>query len=211
MRLLSSLIKFVQLTSLKHGIDESHSLGHALQVLHNVHEIYTASVNQFPYLKDQEPVFYTSAVVHDMIDKKYQDPKIAIKTIDDVLYRKLKPHEIEGIKHIISTMSYSTVKRDGFPNLGKYQMAYHIVREADLLAAYDFDRAIIYHMNKTNGDFLKSYENAFEIFQTRVLRHHEDDLFVTDYAKTKGYDLKFKAHMQIDHWKKIIESYEKYV
>jgi hypothetical protein len=199
------------LTSLHNGIDESHSVGHALNVLHNVHEIYTASLPIYPYLKEHEPVIYTAAIVHDMCDGKYVNKQEGIQKINDVLYCKLKPQEIETIKHIISTMSYSVVKRDGFPTLGKYQMAYHIVREADLLAAYDFDRAIIYHMNKSNGDFINSYENAIAIFNSRVLRHHEDALFITDYSKEKGLELKFKALMQMDHWKKIIDSYEKHV
>ena len=211
MRLLSTLIKFVQLTSVKYGIDESHSLGHSLNVLHNVHEIYTASVHQYPYLAEQEPIFYTSAIIHDMRDRKYIDPEIGIQEINNVLYRKLKPYEIEGIKHIINTMSYSNVKVNGYPTLGKYQMAYHIVREADLSSAYDFDRAIIYNMYKTNGDFFKSYENALDIFENRVLKHHEDGLFVTDFSKDKGYKLKIKALMQIQQWKRIIDSYDKYI
>jgi len=68
-------------------------------------------------------------------------------------------------------MSYSKVKKQGFPSLGKYQLAYHIVREADLLTAYDFDRCMIYHMSKNNSNVREAYYNAEELFHNRVLRH----------------------------------------
>lgn len=131
-----------------------------------------------------------------------------IKQINDLLQYKMNYHDIDIIKQIISTMSYSTVKKNGYPNLGKYQMAYHIVREADLLTAYNFDRSVIYHMHKTDGDFLKAYENALNLFENRVLRHHKDELFITEYSKKKGLELHDKALFQIQSWKKIIDSYD---
>ena len=45
-------------------------------------------------------------------------------------------------------MSYSKVNKNGFPELGNYQLCYNIVREADLLASYNIDRCIIYQMIK---------------------------------------------------------------
>ena len=61
-------------------------------------------------------------------------------------------------------MSYSKVKKNGFPDLGIYQNAYHVVREADLLSAYDFDRAIIYDMKANNKPFDQSYDHAQKLF-----------------------------------------------
>jgi hypothetical protein len=49
------------------------------------------------------------------------------------------------VKFIISKMSYSKVKSNGFPCIGPFQTAYNIVREADLLSDYDFYRCIIYN------------------------------------------------------------------
>lgn len=209
MKLLPTLLRFVQLTSMKHKIDESHSIGHSMEVLHNVHEIYTNTMFKHPELKDQEAIIYTSAIIHDMCDKKYLNQTDGISQINDLLKYKMNYHDIEITKKIISTMSYSTVKKSGYPELGKYQMAYHIVREADLLAAYDFDRSIIYDMYKSNCDFLKSYENSLALFENRVLKHHIDNLFITDFSKRKGYELHTKSLAQIASWKKIIDSYER--
>jgi HD superfamily phosphodiesterase len=210
MKLLSTLLKFVKLNSIKYNIDESHGLGHSMEVLFNAHQIYSANVFKYPSLKDQEPVIYTSAIIHDMCDKKYINQTEGIHEINKLLNYKMNIAEIGMTNKIISTMSYSNVKRNGFPDLGNYQLAYHIVREADLLAAYDFDRSIIYHMYKTEGDFFKSYANALEIFEDRVLQHHTDELFITDYSKQKGLELHKNAIIQIQSWKKIIDSYNRH-
>jgi hypothetical protein len=197
------------MTSIKHGIDESHSLGHSMEVLHYTNHIYMDNIFKYPELQHQESVIYTSAIIHDMCDKKYLDQKKGIDQINTLLQHKMNYHEINKVNEIISTMSYSTVKKNGYPNLGNYQMAYHIVREADLLTAYDFDRSIIYHMYKTDGDFSKSYDNAVELFNNRVLKHHKDDLFITDYSKKKGLELHDKALIQIQTWKKIMNTYDR--
>ena len=208
MKLLPSLLRFVQMTSIKHKIDESHSLGHSMEVLHYVNDIYMDNIFKYPELYNQEKVIYTSAIIHDMCDKKYLNQTDGICEINNLLENKMNAFEMNKVDEIIGTMSYSTVKKNGFPNLGEYQMAYHIVREADLLTAYDFDRSIIYHMYKTDGDFLKSYENAIDLFNKRVLKHHIDGLFITDYSKNKGLELHEKALLQIDSWKQIMNAYD---
>jgi hypothetical protein len=103
-------------------------------------------------------------------------------------------------------MSYSYVKVNGFPNMGPYKKAYHIVREADLLSAYDFDRCLIYSLHKKNNELEGAFKDASKIFSDRVLKHNEDGLFVTDYAKQKSLILESNALKQIDAWKKIIKN-----
>jgi hypothetical protein len=210
MRLLPALIHFVKYTSYQYKIDESHAVGHAMNVLQYSQEILNASLQEYPYLKEQEPIIYTAALIHDMVDKKYREPTEAIHTIDSHLCNHLKPNEIETVKHIVSTMSYSTVKKQGFPLLGKYQMAYHIVREADLLAAYDFNRAIIYKMNHDNSDFPECFENSKSLFEKRMFQHEADGLFITKYSKQKSKELHENAKMQIASWVNIMNTYEKY-
>jgi hypothetical protein len=210
MKLLPELMRFVQLTSAKYNIDESHAVGHSMKVLLNAHQIYSNSVHTYPYLKSQEPVIYTAAIVHDMCDKKYMNQTDGIREINKILNHRLDYSEIVFINKIVSTMSYSTVKKNGFPLLGKFQMAYHIVREADLLAAYDFDRSLIYHMYHSGEGFEKSYDNALELFENRVLKHHTDNLFVTEYSKKKGYEMYYDALSQMNAWKYIINSYDKH-
>jgi hypothetical protein len=96
------------------------------------------------------------------------------------------------------------VKKNGFPELGVYDMAYHIVREADLLCAYDFDRSMIYHIRKNNCDILEAYMNAHNIFCERILKHNIDNLFVTEYGKKISIQLHIQSIQRMMSWKKIL-------
>jgi hypothetical protein len=242
MTLINKLFHYVLLASSKFKIDDSHGLSHSMNILHYANQIYESEIKQYPYLKNQERLIYTSAVLHDMADKKYINENIGLTEIEDflknnelicdeecefdysdldygLLYEKqileldtAKKHkscidlnEINMIKTIISTMSYSTVKKNGYPNLGGYQRAYHIVREADLLTAYDFDRSIIFNMNCRNADLKQSVKNAEELFKKRVLQHNQDGLFITDYSKKKSIELHQTAIKRIKFWRKIIQ------
>jgi hypothetical protein len=117
---------------------------------------------------------------------------------------QINDEERKAISNIIDTMSYSKVKLNGFPNLGIYQSAYHIVREADLLSAYDFDRCLIYGLHVRGDNFEKTFPIAEELFKNRVLRHAEDNLFTTEYAKTCYPALHLQAINRISSWKKIL-------
>jgi hypothetical protein len=112
--------------------------------------------------------------------------------------------ELEITKKIITTMSYSKVKKNGFPELGEYQQAYHIVREADLLSAYDFDRCMTYKMKQSNEDFENSFYDAKNLFEERMFQHNNDGLFITDYSKRESFILEQIAHHRIHNWNKII-------
>lgn len=205
MSLLTKLFNFVLLTSAKYNIDESHGLSHSMDVLHNAHKIYENEVPLNPYLLQQENIILTSAALHDMCDKKYMNEYEGIKLIEDFLKDKLDNEEIEITKKIITTMSYSTVKKNGFPSLGVYQHAYHIVREADLLSAYDFDRCMIYNMNKSNSTIEYAFNDSYNLFQNRVLKHNKDGLLLTDYSIRKSNILENKAMTRIDQWRKILK------
>lgn len=209
MKILPTFVRFIQLTSNKYNIDESHGLSHSMSVLHFANEIYQNTVSTVPHLKDQEPIIYTAALLHDMCDKKYMDEREGIKEIQSFLTYKLKYHEIQAVNDIITTMSYSKVKKQGFPSLGKYQTAYHIVREADLLSAYDIDRSIYYHLHKTNCGFVEAYDNAVQLFNNRVLQHHNDELFINEHSRKIGITLHEDALKKIKSWDKVIQTYDK--
>jgi hypothetical protein len=176
-----------------------------MDVLNYAHCIFEEEVRKKPYITDHERIIYTSAIVHDMCDRKYLKESDGISEIQEFLKPELDPTEISVVKLIISSMSYSKVKVDGFPLLGPYQTAYNIVREADLLSAYDFDRCMIYNMQKINSDFETTFQSASELFERRVLRHNEDNLFTTDYAKRKSLVLHNDAIRRIKSWKRILK------
>ena len=204
MKFISYLVNYVATTSIKKGIDASHGVPHSLDVIRRASDIFNNVKWLYPTIIPQERVILTAAGIHDMCDGKYMDELEGIKNIELFLQDKLEPHELDITKQIITTMSYSKVKKNGFPYLGNYQMAYHIVREADLLAAYDFERAMLFNMNKTGGDVLTAYENSCEIFHSRILRHNDDNLFVTDYSRMMSYKLHDNALKEMDTWKHII-------
>ena len=84
-------------------------------------------------------------------------------------------------------------------------MAYHIVREADLLAAYDFDRAIMYDLYQNNMRLEDAYKSSYELFQKRVFRHKSDQLFITDYSKQQHDILCTNANIRINYWKRLLK------
>jgi hypothetical protein len=104
--------------------------------------------------------------------------------------------------NIIGTMSYSKVKANGYPNLEKFQLAYHIVREADLLSAYDIDRCIIYGMYVEKLDYDKALKRAIELFESRILKYRSDNLFITQYSKIESFKLHKKAVKELEFLKK---------
>ena len=205
--ILSTLFQYVLLTTNKHRIDESHGISHSMNILRYVNAIWEEELKwakDKPLLESQQGVIYTAAVVHDMCDKKYRVESEGIREIRDLLTDTLTPKETDAVVDIVSTMSYSKVKACGFPSLGEYQTAYHIVREADLLTAYDFDRSMIYHMSTGNATLDEAYQNAKELFHTRVLMHNHDQLFLTRYAQRHSNVLHNRALRRMIYWKKML-------
>ena len=202
---LNQLFAFVLMMSKKYNIDQSHSEGHSMQVLRFAEENMKSQLDMFPYLEDQTDVIITASVLHDMCDKKYMNQEEGSKEIAQFLKMEVKmsPKEVHFTKKIMETMSYSTVKKNGYPEMGDYEMAYHIVREADLLASYDFDRSVIYHLNRGNN-LTSSYYNALEIFYERVFNYNTDKLLISPYAMKKSQSLSMKAIKQMTTWKRIL-------
>ena len=206
--LISKLMQFVLLSTAKYGIDESHGVSHSMNILHYAHKIYNSELPKLPNLKEAERTIYVSAIIHDMCDKKYMKEEDGIKRIEDFLQEEITKEEIDTTKLIISTMSYSKVKKNGFPNIEDplKQTAYHIVRESDLLTAYDFDRSILYHMHQSKADINQAYKNAYELFENRIFRHEDDGLLLTDFSKNEALILKTNAMHRIQTWKTLLKN-----
>lgn len=209
LNIFNLLLNYVLLKSNEMNIDESHGLYHSMDVLFFANSIYEEEVIEKPYLETQTDVIYTSALLHDMCDNKYTD------NVDDALnnihaYVKdlqlknsnylSRKGEVDMVKTIIDTMSYSKVKKNGFPELQEYQCAYNIVREADLLSAYDFDRCIVYQMQKKNYTFSEAFEDAKVLFENRMFKHQEDGLLFTKYANRMHHTLSLNAKWKIKKW-----------
>jgi len=207
--ILSKMCKFVMNTVQKHNIDESHGLSHAMNILIFSNQIFKKEVRINPSIQTHEKIIYISAVLHDMCDNKYMDKDEGMSEINQFIQDidTVKPHEIDVIDKIISTMSYSTVKANGFPDMGEYQTAYNIVRESDLLCAYDFDRCMIYHLYGNNiGNIGAAYNDASKLFQTRVLKHNQDGLFLTKSAQMISLELEQTSIERMKHWEDLLSN-----
>ncbi len=197
----STIVKAFELVMIlckKFNIDESHSLKHSMEVYNFALRIYESEVAMNAYLEQQKDIIVLAAILHDTIDKKYVAEADGIEEIRQFLDGYVTPEKLGIIFQIITTMSYSTVKKNGFPLLGDYQLAYHIVREADLLAAYDIDRCIMYSMYTKNSNYTEALDAAIVLFEHRVFRHRKDRLFVTNYSKKLSIKLHKKAKKDVD-------------
>ena len=212
MKLLSHLFNYVLLTISKYNIDESHGLSHAMNSLTYANEIFEKEVIEKPYIQDHEKIIYISSILHDMCDKKYMSQKDGIKDISKFISSfdnsTLTSDEVDVVENIIGTMSYSYVKKNGFPDHGKYQTAYNIVREADLLCAYDFDRCMMYNLFTENDSNLENaFSEANKLFNVRMFKHYDDGLFTTNYALNNYKHLEIGAKNRITHWQRLLKKF----
>ena len=187
---------YVVVVMKKYNIDESHALKHAMEVLMFAKQIYHKEVQLHPELTHHYNIICMAAILHDTCDKKYMDENQGIQEMTSYMSAFIPEHELNIIVTIIRTMSYSKVKKIGYPILGHYQLAYHIVREADLLAAYDIDRCIIFGMLVEHLNYDDSLVRAKTLFKERVLTQIKDGLFTTS-AYEIAQQLHLKAMMYI--------------
>ena len=198
LNLINYGFKFVIETSKIYNIDESHALKHSMEVYQFAKKIYNSEIVKNPYLDNHKQIIYMAAIGHDMCDKKYMDENEGIFRYKEYLNSYMKLTDLDAMGKIIGTMSYSKVKKHGYPDLGEYQLAYHIVREADLLAAYDIERCIIYKMYKDNFSYSEALEEALELFDKRVFKMIDDGLFLTNYSQKESLLLHEKSKESVN-------------
>ena len=186
---INAAFKLVIELSRQFNIDESHSLKHSMEVYAFTKRIIISETPTYPDLVKQREIIYLAAILHDMCDKKYTAETDGVDILREKLRDLVDEHSLWVIIKIITTMSYSTVKKDGYPELGEYQMAYHVVREADLLAAYDIDRCIMYSMYTKSIEYDEALWIAVKLFYVRVLKYKVDGLFITDFSKQESEKL----------------------
>ena len=200
--------KYVVDTSQLYKIDESHAVKHSMEVYGFAKKIYESEVKNNPYLEKQKEIIYMASIGHDMCDKKSMNEKEGILRYQTHLSEYMISSDLETMAQIIGTMSYSKVKVNGYPNLGEYQLAYHIVREADLLAAYDIDRCIMYRMynnSHNNITYSEALVEALDLFDYRVFKMRKDKLFVTNYAKRESLKLHRKALKDVESLSELLK------
>jgi HD superfamily phosphodiesterase len=178
-----------------------------MQTFYYARASYLKEVLQVPSLADKENIIYAAALLHDMCDHKYvHDEEVAIDALRACMQPYLSDRELDIVCKIIVTMSYSKVKKNGFPDLGEYQLAYHIVREADLMGAYDIDRCIIYSMMMQRMSYTEAVKTCIDLFNNRVLRYKEDDLLLLEGNREIATALHMQALQQVQMLKELVPS-----
>ena len=205
--LLSKLLQYVLLSTKEQNIDESHGISHSLNVIDYSYKIYEEELPKTPRLINDLKIIIASAAIHDMCDHKYINVTQGTQNIENYLMKEttMTNEEISVTTNIITTMSYSKIKLNGYPELGKYQQAYHIVREADLLSSYDFNRAVIYDMMKNNCTMKEAFDNSYKLFYKRMFQYCNNELFVHDYSKKEAHKLHSNSIKQINNWRRLLQ------
>jgi hypothetical protein len=207
MRLLNKIFHYITLTSVRYGIDESHSTLHSMNTLIHASNMLRDEMQTKPELKSQERLIHTCALLHDMIDHKYVEPKPAMLRLRTYFRDDFSQAEMDTVEKIITTCSYSKVQKNGYPRLDEYQTAYHIVREADLLSSYDFDRTMTYMIRAKKATAEDAYLDACHFFQSRVFNYIDNGFFFHSYSKRMAPKLQDEAIKRIWMWKYIYETH----
>lgn len=177
---MDSLFFFIGKQCAKYNIDESHGLKHAIGTCLRAYELIQAL--SVKLTKKEQRVALYAAALHDMCDSKYTDVTIATEDIRRFLLGEgWSINDIETLVDIITTMSYSKLKRSQvdaqirYPDHGEWQIVYHIVRHADLLEGYIVARCFLYNKHifpeKSHDEH---WWRAREIFQERVFKYVSD-------------------------------------
>lgn len=188
------------------GIDSSHDEYHMARVARmteRLNELCGRTIGQ-----DEKDVMILSAFTHDLCDHKYTDVSAGLEVIDRWLESQpISEEQRRAVCYIVSTMSYSKVKKYGYPpDLGKWTLAYHHTRIADLIDAYDIDRCYKYQSHKhPDMDEGSKWRAVIQVFETRVLTQKDEYILpVAPYAACIVEPLHIAAVAGIDDRKKLL-------
>ncbi len=171
---LEKTIDFIKDTCDKFNIDEGHGLDHSKKILYYCTEL----VPYYELSQNQLLIIELAALLHDMCDKKYMNESEGIIRIEDFLKDTLNIEKIiiGDIETIILNMSYSKVIKNGHPDftyMKHIEIPYHIVRNADLLCAYELERCMEYQ-KRSGGNRRECLEKMFAIYENRVAKQITD-------------------------------------
>lgn len=162
------------------GIDESHGLKHSKAVVQWANQLIEADEEISE--EEKRMIIYASAL-HDMCDSKYTDVEQASQVIKAwLLEQGWDMENAEALIGIITTMSYSKLKKASetvghrvWPDHGRWQLAYHITRHADLLDSYKVERCYQFQKHKfPQMDEEETWRIVQQLFEVRVFRYVSD-------------------------------------
>jgi len=199
---MKTLYDFIDSLCKEYKIDASHDLQHSIRCVEWVHRLADADPS---ITEDGRRIAVYAVALHDMCDAKYTDVRVASRRIHTWLCENDWPVDLANvIIHIITTMSYSKLRAamvDGeivYPDHGRWQAVYHIVRHADLLEAYRVDRCYHYqkHVRPDMSDD-DCWQNVTDLFRRRVFNYVKDGWIFLDAALEHTDRLEAEARRRI--------------
>jgi hypothetical protein len=190
------------------GIDASHDETHMARVACMAERLNALCGRDVG--RDEQEVMMLAAFTHDLCDHKYTDVGAGLKVVDNWLATQpISDDQRRAVHHIISTMSYSKVKVFGYPtaeSLGKWELAYHHTRIADLIDAYNIDRCYTYQSHKHPGMSEEDkWREVIGLFERRVLTQMDEYILpVAPYAAPIVEPLHWAAAHGIAEFKKLV-------
>jgi len=191
--LLNRAFECVKKLCVQYNIDESHAMKHSMEVFSYTKKFYHRYITYQPQLAKQQRILYAAAILHDMCDIKYMAESIGLHSIHSYMEPFFTPEEFTMLSTLMTTISYSKVRKNGFPILGEWQFAYHILRESDLLTSYDFDRCVMFGMYRESLSYVDAVARARVLYHNRVFQYIKDGVFITEFGLSKAYELHGKA------------------
>lgn len=187
-------------------IDASHDEKHMERVAK-----MTERLNELcgkPVSQEEKDVMILAAFTHDLCDHKYTDVSAGLEVIDRWLERQpISEEQRRAVCRIISTMSYSKVKARGYPtDLGRWELAYHHTRIADLIDAYDIERCYLYQSHKhPEMEETDKWRAVIDVFERRVLTQKDEFILpVAPYALCLVEGRHLVAAEAIEKFKKLV-------
>ena len=175
---MQDVYDFVEMCCREQHIDDSHGLIHSKSTVQWAELI----LESMDCSEEEQKFVRYGAALHDMCDSKYIDINKGQTIIAEWLISKGWSTELTAeFIHVIGTTSYSKLKQQKqngvivYPDHGKWQRAYHIIRHADLLDAYKVERCMLYnqHIHPEMSES-ESWKVVNALFETRVFNYVSD-------------------------------------
>jgi len=193
------LFEFVNRMCEDYRIDESHGLKHAKGAAARAQQILKTLEHVSP--AEQRMTVYAAAL-HDTCDHKYTNVEEASAKVQEWLISiGWSMVDAEALIGIITTMSYSQLKKKNMPGLdpiypdhGQWTRAYHVARSADILESYIVARCILYdrHISPSKSED-EHWQRAEELFKERVFRYRVDRWLYIPEAVRQSIELEEEA------------------
>ena len=196
---MDSLFEFVNKMCADYGIDESHGVKHAKGTAARAQQILKTLELVSP---EERRMAVYAAALHDTCDHKYTDVEEASGKIKEWLMSAgWSKEDAQALVRIITTMSYSQLKKKNSPGLepiypdhGKWSRAYHVARSADILESYIVARCILYdrHISPSKTED-EHWQRAEELFKERVFRYRLERWLMIPEAVRQSIELEEEA------------------